>query len=303
MKIVGIAGGSGFVGRHLSALLVENGYQVIVFGRNKSARKKTENIQLAYWNPDKKEIDQQALSQVDAMVNLAGAGVADKRWTDAYKQEIISSRVDATLFLVDQLRQHAPACQTYISSSATGIYGPDRPGSSPFTEDSPAWHDFLAEVCVKWEAAAQQATAYYRTVIVRFGIVLGREAGAFRQLAVPMQLGVMPILGNGQQMVSWIHVKDVAAIILYALQRNSLRDIYNAVAPEVVSHKQLMKTIAAAKGGLKVPVPVPSFMLRLIMGESSIEVLKSCTASADKIAGAGFNFQFGSLQAAVKDLV
>lgn len=303
MKIIGIAGGSGFVGRHLSSLLAENGYQVIIFGRSKSAKSSPENVQFAYWNPDKKEIDQQALSRVDAMVNLAGAGVADKRWTEAYKREIISSRVDATLFLIDQLQRHAPACKTYISSSATGIYGPDQPGRTPFTEATAPWHDFLADVCVKWEAAAREAEQHYRTVIVRFGIVLGRNAGAFQQLAAPMQLGVMPVLGNGQQMVSWIHVTDVAAIILYALQQDSLHGIYNAVAPEVVSHKKLMKTIAAAKGGLKIPVPVPTFMLRLIMGESSIEVLKSCTASADKILSTGFNFQFSTLAAAVHDLV
>jgi len=301
MKIIGIAGGSGFVGRYLSSMLEQKGYQVIIFSRNK--KESAGHIQIAHWDPEKEEIDTQALSLVDAMINLAGAGVADKRWTDRYKQEIINSRVAATHFLIARLKQYAPNCKTYISTSATGIYGPDRTGSQAFTETDPPYHDFLATVCKQWEAAALEAVPDYRTVILRLGIVLGKQSGAFPQLAGPMNLGVVPILGNGQQMVSWIHVEDVAALMLYALEQDQVAGIYNAVAPGVVSHKTLMKTIAAAKGGLKIPVPVPSFVLRIIMGESSIEVLKSCTASSDKIKKEGFSFRFETIQAAVKNLV
>lgn len=300
MKTIGIAGGSGFVGRHLSALLAARGYRVIVFTRK--AQPGEGLLQYAVWQPDRQMIDRGALSEVDAMVNLAGAGVTDKRWTAAYKKEILSSRVDATYFLLDALKTHAPQCTTYISAAATGIYGPDRQGMPPFTETDPPYHDFLAEVCRQWEAAALSQAATYRTVILRLGIVLGKEGGAYPELAGPMKWGVMPILGNGRQVVSWVHVADVAAMLLYALEQTSLSGSYNCVAPQPVSHHLLMRTIAGIKGGWKLPVPVPAFALKLIMGASSVEVLKSCTVSAEQMGKAGFVFRYPLLREAIQSL-
>ena len=300
MKMIGIAGGSGFVGKHLARMLVRSGYQVIIFSR--SAHKTDGNIQYASWDPANKTIDTAALAEVNAMVNLAGAGVVDKRWTTAYKQEILSSRTDAGHFLIDQLRKHSPNCTTYIASSATGIYGPDRAGSVPFTESSPPYDDFLADVCKQWEATSGTAAATYRTVILRFGIVLGKDSGAYKEMGAPMRFGLEPILGGGKQMVSWVHVNDVADMIVQALEKETMKGIYNCVAPNVISHKQLMDTIARKKGGIKIPAPVPSFVLKLMLGESSIEVLKSCTASADKILHTGFVFQFPVIDKAVDNL-
>ena len=300
MKTIGIAGGSGFTGLHISHLLTRHGYRVIIFSRSK--RSNEGNIHFAVWQPDKGIIDREALQQVDIMINLAGAGVADKRWTEDYKKEIISSRKDATLFLLGELKKYAPACKTYISAAATGIYGPDRGDNLPFTETAPSYHDFLALVCREWEAAALSAVSHFRTVIFRFGIVLGREGGAYPKLAGPVRLGVMPILGSGKQMVSWIHVDDAAGMVLQAVEDENISGIYNAVSPQPVSHKELMNTIAGIKGGWKIPVPVPAFVLRLIMGESSIEVLKSCTASAGKITAAGYSFRYPSVAAAVQEL-
>ena len=300
MKTIGIAGGSGFVGKYLANKLVQANYQVIIFSR--SAHKPDGNIQFATWDPTRKSIDKAAMAKVDAMVNLAGAGVVDKRWTAAYKQEILASRTDAGYFLIEQLRAHAPNCTTYIASSATGIYGPDRPGSIPFTEASPPYNDFLADVCKQWEATTETAATSYRTVILRFGIVLGKDSGAYKEMSAPMRFGIEPVLGGGRQMVSWVHVDDVAAMILFGLEKENIQGIYNCVAPNVISHKQLMDTIANEKGGLKIPMPVPSFVLKIMLGESSIEVLKSCTASAVKIQQAGFSFQFPAIGKAVEDL-
>ena len=300
MKTIGIAGGSGFVGRHIAPLLVQEGFEVIIFSRGKA--KQEGKIQFANWHPEKKEIDETALAKVQAMINLAGAGVTTQRWTDAYKKEIISSRVDATHFLQDALRKHAPECTTYIATSATGFYGPDRPDSIPFKEEAPPYSDFLGEVCRLWEEASWQASAVYRTVIFRLGIVLGKDGGAYPELSGPMKFGVMPIIGGGRQMVSWIHVDDVVRMMQYALDNEKLSGIYNAVSPEPISHKALMQAIASAKGGLKIPVPVPGFGLKILMGESSIEVLKSCTASAEKISDAGFKFSFPTIQKATKAL-
>lgn len=300
MKTVGIAGGSGFVGRHLAKLLIEKGYQVIIFSRSK--KPSSENLHFATWQPDKQQIDREALAKVDAMVNLAGAGVADRRWTANYKKEILSSRVDATYFLLKELRAVAQHCAVYIASSATGIYGPDRSGSIPFTETSPPYTDFLAEVCKQWEKATMSADSDYRTVILRFGIVLGQEDGAYKALTDPMKFGVVPIIGGGAQMVSWAHIDDVASMLHFALENQLMSGVYNCVAPEVVSHRDMMKTIGRVKGGLKILVPVPAFVLKIIMGESSIEVLKSCTSSAEKVIAAGFNFRYPLLEEAIEDL-
>jgi uncharacterized protein (TIGR01777 family) len=300
MKIIGIAGGSGFIGRYLAALLVKEGYGVTIFSRGKA---RTDGaLRYAQWQPDKKQIDQAALAEVHAMINLAGAGVTARRWTPAYKKEIISSRADATRFLITQLNAHAPHCTTYLSTSATGIYGPDRPGSGVFKEDAPPYPDFLGEVCRLWEAAAATATTKYRTIILRLGIVLGKDGGAYPELAGPMRLGVMPVLGSGKQMVSWVHITDVARMMLYALRQSKIQGTYNCVSPTPMPHRQLMQKIAASRKGVHIPVPVPAFALKIILGESSIEVLKSCTASAEKIMSAEFNFTYPALREAVADL-
>ncbi len=247
-------------------------------------------------------IDPAALAKVHGMVNLAGAGVMDHRWTDAYKKEIISSRTDTTDFLIDALQKGAPLCTTYISAAATGIYGPDRPGHPVFTETDAPYPDFLGSVCKSWEAAAAKAEGTYRTVILRFGIVLGKDGGAYQQFAAPLRFGVMPVLGSGLQQVSWIHIDDVARMVLFALEGETVAGTYNCVAPNAVSHLALMKAIAAAQGGVSIPVSVPAFALKILLGESSIEVLKSCTVSPEKILKAGFLFSYQTIDAAAKAL-
>ncbi len=139
--------------------------------------------------------------------------------------------MSATQFLIGQLRQYAPACKTLISASAIGYYGPDHVGAEPFTESSPPCSDFLADTCRQWEEAALNAAGFMRTVILRFGIVMGRESGAFPKFAQPLSFGIMPILGGGSQVVSWIEVHDLAKLIVYALENARLSGIYNAVAP------------------------------------------------------------------------
>lgn len=302
IRTVGITGGSGFVGKILTRLLIREGYEVVIFSRSRKGVKGP--VTCAHWNPARQECDTAALSRVDAVVHLAGAGVADKRWTDSRKKEIISSRVDSTAFLLRQLEVHATHCKVFIAASATGYYGPDRPLATPFREGANPYHDFLGEVCRQWESASLEANSKYRTVIFRFGIVLGRGSGAFPKLAGPMSFGIMPILGGkGDQMVSWVHVSDVAHLILTALQDEKYRGIYNAVAPEPVSHRQLMKAIGKAKGGVHFAVPVPPFALRMILGDASIEVLKSCTASADKLMEAGYRFRYPTIKDAARELV
>lgn len=302
MRTIGITGGTGFVGRHLTRLLTEGGNHVVIFTRKPEKARNTDKITYCYWNPDEGKCDLTCLGKLDAVVNLAGAGIAEKRWTKKRKEEIVKSRVESTNFLIAQLREHAPDCKTLVSASAIGYYGPDRTGKA-FRETDLAYNDFLGSTCRKWEQAAMQGAKSMRVVILRFGIVLGKEDGAFKQLAKPLSFGVMPILGSGNQMVSWIHVKDLAQLISYSVKEEGMKGVYNAVAPETVTHKALMETIAHAKRGMSIAMPVPAFALKLMLGEMSTEVLKSSTVSAQKLKETSFRFSYPDIQVAVRSLL
>ncbi|MBN9481777.1 MAG: TIGR01777 family protein [Bacteroidetes bacterium 43-93] len=302
MQTIGITGGTGFIGHHLANHLVSNGYKVIIFTRDVAGHTPGQFIDYALWDTGSKAADINAFKQLDGIIHLAGAGIADKRWTKDRKKEIRDSRVDGTQYLVRLLKEHAPGCKTFISASAIGYYGPDN-GNSPFTETAPHYNDFLSNVCVQWEQASNDIEPEMRRVIFRFGIVLGKESGAFPQFANPVKWGVMPVLGGGQQVISWIHIADLTGMILFALQQNELTGVYNAVAPQPVSQKAMMQTIGHSLGGIRIPVPVPAAALKLAMGEMSIEVLKSATVSCQKIVAAGFNFQYSSIEQAVADIL
>ncbi|MBA3830257.1 MAG: TIGR01777 family protein [Taibaiella sp.] len=303
MKVIGITGGTGFIGHHLVKLLTENNFYVVIFSRNKKEKNNKDNVTYAYWDPAREECDLPALQKLDAIVHLAGAGVADKRWTDERKKEIVDSRVKTTAFIIGMLQKHAPNCKTFIGASATGWYGPDRPDTAPFEESTPSYKDFLGNTCRLWEEEEGKAAVFSRLVILRFGIVLGKESGAFPKFAQPTSFGVLPILASGKQVISWIHVDDLCSMILYTLNNTGIKGIYNAVAPKPVTDAQLMATIARVKGGLKIPVHVPAFVLKAMLGEMSIEVLKSCTVSAKKITASGFSFQYADIESAVKDIL
>jgi uncharacterized protein (TIGR01777 family) len=301
MKTIGITGGTGFIGGHLTELLIRKGYKVVIFSRS-TKNVESEYVSYAHWDADKGEIDKPALARIDGLVHLAGASIAEKRLTEKRKQEIIHSRVQSTGFLVAQLKAHAPKCKTLVAASAMGFYGPDRAGMPPFTETAAPYDDFLGNTCKQWEAATMQAGDFLRTVIIRIGIVLGKDGGAFPELSRPLSFGIMPILGGGNQVVSWIEVTDLARLFTFALENGAMSGVYNGVSPNPVSHRQLMQAIAKEKGGLAIPVPVPAFVLKIAVGEMSIEVLKSCTVSAAKTTAAGFNFDHPDITGALKKL-
>ena len=303
MSTIGITGGTGLVGTHLSRLLRDNGHDVVIFTRTVGKPSTTPRVSYAHWDARLQSIDKQALRSLDAMVNLAGAGIADRRWTDKRKKEIVSSRVDSTNFLVQALNEFSVRCTCFISASATGFYGPDAPGKVPFRETAPAATDFLGTTCQQWEAAAWEASTFVRTTLFRFGIVLGRESGAFPQFYKPISMGVKPVLGSGDQVISWIAVDDLARMLLFAIDHNEVSGIYNAVSPNPVTNREMMDVIAKVKGGFKLPVKVPAFALRLLLGEMSEEVLKSTTASADKIQQTRFRFGHPDIVSAVQQVM
>lgn len=303
MITVGITGGTGFIGRHLCKLLRDAGNEVVIFTRTPMKQHDVPHVHYAYWNPYEDKFDLIHLKKVDAMIHLAGAGIADKRWTKKRKKEIVHSRVHTTRFLVSQLKEFGKNCKTLISTSAIGYYGADKNGKGAFQESDPPSHDFLGQTCKKWEAEAHRADDFLRTVIFRFGIVLGREDGMFPQLAKPASLGVLPLLGGGSQVISWIHADDLCRMMIQAIQHPEISGTFNAVTPNPVSQKQLMQTIAKVKGGVKIPVPVPKLALKLMLGEMSSEVLKSCTVSADKTLQAGFKLEYDTPDKAVREIL
>jgi len=299
MKTIGVTGGTGFIGHHLTRLLLQRGYNVVIFTRSIKRSRSFKHITYAALDAEKNICDASVLQKLDAVIHLAGAGIADKRWTDKRKQEIVSSRVDGTKYLTTKLRQQAPNCHTFIAASAIGYYGPDRPGLIPFSEDAPPYTDFLAHTCMMWEHESWALADAMRTVILRFGIVLGRESGAFAEFEKPTRFGVAPILGLGTQVISWIEISDLAAILVFALENDKAQGIYNAVAPHPVTNAQMMQAIRLEKKGIQVPVHISSAILKILLGEMSTEVLKSCTVSNERISSLGFTFQYPDIQTAV----
>ena len=246
METVAITGGTGMVGKSLTTMLIAKGYNIIIFTRNISTKANTEKIQFALWDIDKQVIDVNALQKADYIIHLAGAGVVDKRWTAAYKKEIVSSRINSSLLLVSALKNNANKIKTIISTSAIGWYGADKYPATPFTENEMPDTGFLGETCKLWEQSIEPATALgIRVVKLRLGIVLSNSGGALKEFKNPLQFGIAAILGSGRQIISWVHIKDLCRLFIYALENNIIDGSYNAVAPNPVSNKQL--TLALAK--------------------------------------------------------
>jgi uncharacterized protein len=304
MQTVLISGGSGLVGKALSKLLLDKGYKVIILTRHLPAEKSPviNNINFALWNVKTGQIDIAALQQADYIIHLAGAGVMEKKWTAAYKQEILSSRTDSAKLITDSLSNNDNKVKAMISASAIGWY---RAADAPHTEEEPADDSFLGTTCRIWEESVQPVAAMgKRLVKFRIGIVLSKEGGALKEFITPQKLGVAAILGNGKQIISWIHIDDLCRLFLFAIENEKLHGAYNAVAPEPVSNKTLTITLAKKMKRLfYIPLHVPVFVLKLMLGDRSIEILKSATVSCKKILATGFDFKFKTIETALEDIL
>ena len=307
METVLITGGTGMIGKALTQALIERGFNVIILTRHFNDKQKTGNDKLTYaiWDIAKQTIDKNAFAKADYIIHLAGASVAEKRWTKKRKQEIVSSRVDSGKLIVDSLKKLPNKVKTVISATAIGWYGPDKSDANKFTEDDPSSNDFLGQTCKQWEIAIEPVSFLgKRLVKIRIGIVLSNEGGAYVEFKKPLKFRLATILGNGKQIVSWIHIDDLVRAILFAMGNEKMEGVYNAVAPHPVSNKELVLEIARKERGRSyIPVHVPTFALKIRLGEMSVEVLKSATVSADKIQQAGFIFQYPDLESAISQMV
>ncbi len=299
-----ITGGTGLVGKALTRALVKKGYKVIILTRNTRDQERQAHVQFAAWDVSKQEIDKAALQEADYIIHLAGAGVVEKKWTTAYKKEIQESRTESSRLIIDGLKNNENKVKAIISASAIGWYGADTEPVKPFSENDAADDSFLGQTCKLWEAGIEPVTSLgKRLVKFRIGIVLSNDGGALVEFKKPLRFGVAAILGNGKQMVSWIHMDDLCNLFIAGIENENLSGSYNAVAPNPVSNKALTLTLAKAmKGKLYIPMQVPAFVLKIMMGQRSIEVLKSTTVSCKKIQDAGFEFGFKTIEAALENL-
>ena len=316
MTTVLITGGTGLIGKALTKALLHKDHRVIILTRDTRkasgyALRATSNaakLSFAEWNIEKQTIDVDAISRADYIIHLAGANLGDKRWTRKRKQEIVSSRVDSGKLIVKSLLKISNRVRAVISASAIGWYGPDLPPTlskgGSFEETDPAFTDFLGKTCEQWEKSIEPVTGLgKRLVVLRSGIVLSKEGGAFPKFLKPLKFGLATILGNGKQIISWIHIDDLVRLYITAIENKNLAGVYNAIAPHPVSNKEFVLTLAKTRGKFFIPFRVPSFVLKIVLGEMSIEVLKSATVSSEKIQQTGFQFLFPTINSAIQRII
>ncbi len=298
-KNILITGATGLVGSQLTELLLQKGYHVSHLGRTK----RTGKVPSYVWNVDNGTMDKDAFKGVDTIIHLAGAGVADKRWTTARKKEILDSRIKSTRLLFETLKKEAHQVKSFISASAIGLYG-FTTGGEVFTEDSKPGTDFLAQVTRQWEEEVDTLSFLgIRVVKLRIGIVLSDKGGALPAMAKPIRFGVGAPLGTGKQYLSWIHLDDLCAMFLKAAEDETMKGPYNAVGPQWVTNQEMTKSIASV---LSMPLwlpPVPAFVMKIIIGEMAVIVVNGSKVSSGKIQDTGFKFQFIELTAALNDLL
>lgn len=299
MKKVLITGASGLIGSELADYLLKNNYEVVQLSRRKSNGK----LDTYIWDLEKSVIDSGALENVDHIIHLAGAGIADKRWTAKRKKEIIDSRVKSAELLFNKISELEVKPQTFISASAVGYYGA-KTTENIFTETDDPADDFQGKVCQLWEQPTNKFNQLdIRTINLRFGVVLSEKGGALKKMLLPTKLGIGSALGSGEQFLPWIHIQDVVKIIMKVIDDQNLKGAYNLVAPSHNTYNEFAKALAKVMKKPFFMPNVPSFLLRIMLGEMSEIILEGSRISSRKITEAGYQFEFTDLENALSNLL
>ncbi len=293
-----ITGGTGLVGTLLTQLLQTKGYTVSYLSRSSG---KKGNITKYGWDLASGKIDQEAIEKADHIVHLAGASVAEKRWTDQRKKEILDSRVDSSRLLIQTIEQAQSKPKTFVAASAVGIYGTE--ATEIRDENSPIGNDFLAEVTKQWEHETSKAESLgLRSIQLRIGVVLSDKGGALTQMAAPVKYCVGAPLGSGKQNIPWIHIQDLCRMVIFSIEHPEVHGVYNAVTGNV-TNETLTKAIAKALNKPLWLPKVPEFVLSIALGEMGSIVTKGVEVSNQKIKDSGFTFTFTSLEDTLGDLL
>lgn len=296
MEKILITGANGLIGRRLSSLLKAAGYDVVQLVREIDPNAGLKQIK---WNPDLNELDEVVFENVDHVIHLAGSDISEGIWTKKRRKEIHDSRIKSAKLIFTKSKD--TKLKSFISASGISIYG-TLTSEKIFNEDDTATADFLAQVTVDWEKAADQFKERgTRVVKIRTSVVLATSGGALEKLVKPIKLGFGVVLGSGKQYFPWIHLDDVCQIYLKAIRDTNLSGAYNAAAPEHITNRELTKAIAKVLGKKIWLPPLPGFLLKLRFGEMANLILKGSRISSDKIQKDGFEFKYPTLNNALKD--
>lgn len=298
MKTILITGGSGMIGTRLTEMLKEKEYNVIWLSRERYIKAETPRYR---WDYTKGEIDTEALDKADIIVHLAGSSLGDESWTRIKKQKIVESRVLTAKLLLETLLTINKKPDAFISASAVGYYGMHTDEKIYTEEDRPAVNDFLSRTCEKWEAAifSFKDEMDIRTVALRTAFVISKESEAFKKMTFPTRFGLGSPMAKGNQYMNWIHLEDICGLYLKAIEDSAMQGVYNAVAPQFITNKEFMRTVAKEmKAPFIIPF-VPSMILRLFMGESAGMILEGSRVSAEKTLNTGYQFKYATAKEAI----
>lgn len=298
MKKVLITGASGLIGTRLKEVLLSKGIGVHTLGRSNSTDRHSAAVAFQ-WDIRTGKLDDRAFDGVSTIIHLAGASIAEKRWTASRKKEIIESRVKSAGMIYDFLKKGEHHVATFISASAVGYYGDC--GAEVVTEEHAPGNDFLSDVCKKWEASAMQIGSLgLREVRLRNGIVLSPNGGALPELMKGIKMGLAGYFNKPHLYYPWIHLDDVAGILIHAINQKDMHGAYNTTAPHPVLMKGLIQEILRIKKSNALMVPAPAFLVELALGELSSMLLCSQRCSAEKILSAGYHFRYPEISKALK---
>ncbi len=301
MATILITGGTGLIGLRLAEMLKKQGHRLHLLSRN---NKSVKNYDAVFsWDVQSGRIDESAFEGVEIIVHLAGAGIADQRWTDDRKNEILSSRVDSAKLIHDTLKRRNQKIAAFVSGSAIGWYGAHT-DSLIHNETEPAASDFMGETCRKWELSADLfKDVAERIVKIRTGVVLAKTSGALPKMAQPVKWFVGSPLGTGKQQIPWIHIDDISTIFANAVSDSRYYGPINATATENCTNKDFTKILAKVLHRPLIPIHVPSFVIKAIFGEMAVVVLEGSRVSNHRIKQMGFSFQYPSLETAIRNIM
>ncbi|KAA3615961.1 MAG: TIGR01777 family protein [Calditrichaeota bacterium] len=296
-----ITGGTGFIGSRLVKALIQDEHEICLLARNpQKQHSASEKIKMLTPGDLKKFENVSYLTNADVVINLAGENIGNRRWTKSQKEKLLSSRIKTTRFLVDTLNLNSDSGPRMINASAIGFYGSQK--NKQITESAPAGNDLLARICDTWETEARKLNqAKTRLTILRIGVVLDRDQGAFPKMLLPFKFFIGGKLGTGKQWVSWIHIDDLIDVFKFVIFKDDVSGIFNATAPTPVTNSQLTHAIAKAFHRPAL-FPVPAFILKILLGQQSTLVLEGQQVIPKNLLESGFKFKHGTIDSALADL-